>query len=33
MTPTAQDWASGPKEVIMYEEILKNYPPKVSPLH
>jgi len=25
-----EDWASGPKAVVMYEEILARYPPKVS---
>lgn len=25
-----EDWASGPKEVIMYEDILSAYPPKVT---
>jgi len=23
-----EDWASGPKEIVMYEEILSKYPPK-----
>jgi hypothetical protein len=25
-----EDWASGPKEVIMFEDILSQYPKKVS---
>jgi len=25
-----EDWASGPKAVVMYEEILANYPPKAT---
>ncbi|KAL1524940.1 hypothetical protein AB1Y20_019816 [Prymnesium parvum] len=25
-----EDWASGPTEIVMYEEILSRYPPKVT---
>jgi len=29
-TIIVEDWASGPKAVVMYEEILSKYPPKVT---